>query len=153
MNENTSLITRIRADLARRPWWMNGLMLFCAYMAFIYVPWDFLSKPVSAAEEVWFGILLTGMAAKLTEPLHFLIYLCGVRGFWSLKTWMHPWAALYAFQVAFGMCVWSVLDPSGSGLLAGLLTAIPFLVIATLLWRERPRFQPSNLGLPSSPGS
>ena len=146
MRESGSLLARSKANLARRPRWMNRLMLFCAYMAFVYVPWDFLSKPVAEAEEVWFGILLTGMAAKATEPLHFLIYLLGARGFWSLKSWMHPWAALYALQIAFGMCVWSVLDPRGPGLLAGLLTAIPFLVIATLLWREKPRFQPRNLG-------
>ena len=146
MRETDSLFTRLKTNLARRPWWMNGLMLFCAYMAFIYVPWDFLSKPLAEAEEVWFGILLTGMAARLTEPLHFLIYLFGAYGFWQLKHWMHPWAALYAFQVAFGMCVWSVLDPRGSGLLAGMLVAVPFLIIATLLWREKPRFQSPKLG-------
>lgn len=136
----------IKDNLSRRPWWMNSLLLFCTYMTFVYVPWDFLSKPVTEAEEVWFGIMLTGMAAKATEPLHWLIYFCGMRGFWRQKTWMHPWAALYTLQIAFGMFVWSVLDSQGSGPLAGLLAAIPFVVIAALLWREKSRFQPSNLG-------
>lgn len=140
MSTADSWYSQLKGNFARRPWWMNGLLLFCAYMALLYVPWDFLSKPLDQAQEVWFGILLTGLAAKLTEPLHFLIYLFGAWGFWSLKRWMHPWAALYALQVAFGMCVWNVLDPRGSGLLAGLLTGLPFLVIATLLWREKPRF-------------
>jgi len=136
----------LKQGFSKRPIWMNVLMLICAYMTFIYVPWDFLSKPTANAEEVWFGILLTGMAAKLTEPLHFLIYFCGMRGFWRLKTWMHPWAALYTLQIAIGMCVWNVLDSRGGGLISGLVTAIPFLVIAVLLWREKARFQPSNLG-------
>ena len=29
---------------------MNALLLFCAYMTFVYVPWDFLSKPVAEAD-------------------------------------------------------------------------------------------------------
>lgn len=137
---------RFKDNLSRRPWWMNALLFFCAYMTFVYVPWDFLSKPVAEAEEVWFGVMLTGMAAKITEPLHWLIYYSGMRGFWRQKTWMHPWAALYAFQIAIGMFVWSILDSRGTGPLAGLLAAIPFLVIGALLWREKSRFRPANLG-------
>lgn len=136
----------ISENWRKRPWWMNGLLLFCAYMTFIYVPWDFFSKPVDEAEEVWFGVLLTGMAAKITEPLHWLIYFCGMRGFWRLKTWMHPWAVIYTLQIAIGMAVWCVFDPRGPGLLYGLLSAIPFLVIALLLWREKLRFRPVDLG-------
>ena len=47
-----------------RPLWLNVLMVFCAYMSFIYVPWDFFFKPVEQDEEVWFGILLTGWATR-----------------------------------------------------------------------------------------
>jgi len=141
-------LKQLKDNLARRPWWMNGLMLFCAYMTFVYVPWDFLSKPVAEAEEVWFGILLTGMAAKATEPLHWLIYFCGMRGFWRQKTWMHPWAALYTLQIAFGMFIWSVLDPRSGGAPIGAIIAMPFLFIAYLLWREKSRFRPANLGQP-----
>ena len=54
-----------------RPGWMNAAMVFCAFMAFVYVPWDFLFKPLAADEEAWFGLLLHGWAAKLTEPIHF----------------------------------------------------------------------------------
>lgn len=119
---------------------MNGLMLFCAYMTFIYVPWDLLSKPVSEAQEVWFGILLTGWAAKSTEPLHWLIYAAGTAGFWQMRSWMHPWASLYCGQVAFGMLVWSLFDDRGQGLLVGLLAALPFLLLSVVLWRSRSRF-------------
>ena len=28
-----------------RPTWMNVVLVFCAYMTFIYVPWDFFWKP------------------------------------------------------------------------------------------------------------
>ncbi len=83
----------MRSQFSRRPLWMNALLLFCAYMTFIYVPWDMLSKSLAEAEEVWFGVLLTGWAARLTEPLHWLIYAAGSWGFWQMKPWMHPWAS------------------------------------------------------------
>lgn len=67
-----------------RPVWMNILMVFCAYMAFIYLPWDLFVKPVAEDQEVWFGILLTGWAAKATEPLHWAIYAAGTWGFWKI---------------------------------------------------------------------
>lgn len=130
----------LRRQLTCRPWWMTLLMLFCGYMAFIYVPWDFLSKPVAEAQEVWFGYMLTGYAAKATEPLHLLIYLAGAIGFWQMKSWLHPWAALYALQVAIGMLVWNLLYDSGGGLFAGLLMCLPFLLLAGMLLRSRSRF-------------
>ena len=36
------LVRSLRNAFDRRPWWMNGLMVFCAYMAAIYMPFDFL---------------------------------------------------------------------------------------------------------------
>ncbi|MCP5349279.1 MAG: hypothetical protein R3F41_07885 [Gammaproteobacteria bacterium] len=119
---------------------MSVVMLFCAYMAFLYVPWDFLSKPVTQAQEVWFGILLSGWTAKATEPLHFLIYLTGALGFWRMRSWMHPWAALYALQVAVGMLVWNLVDERGGGLPVALVSAVPFLILSVLLWRARTGF-------------
>lgn len=119
---------------------MNGVLLFCAYMTFIYVPWDLLSKPVTEAQEVWFGILLTGWAAKATEPLHWLIYGAGTLGFWHMRAWMHPWASLYTGQVAVGMLIWNLLDERGQGPIVGLLSSVPFILLAMLLWRARSRF-------------
>ena len=34
-------------ELGRRPWWMNGLFAFCLFMTFVYMPYDFLWKPVA----------------------------------------------------------------------------------------------------------
>ena len=52
---------------------MTGLMVFCAYMTFIYMPFDLFYKPVAEDAEVWLGITLYGWAAKSTEPLHWAI--------------------------------------------------------------------------------
>lgn len=134
------MIDTLRSNFRRRPFWMNVLMVFCAYMAVIYVPWDLLFKPVADDEEVWFGIMLTGWGAKLTEPLHLLIYAGGAWGFWHMRSWMHPWALLYTAQVAIGMFVWSMLNTEDAGLLAPLLGATPFVVLCVLFWRARTCF-------------
>ena len=55
-----SKLAQLRENLGLRPWWMNLIMMFCAYMAFIYMPWDLFVKPVAEDQEVWFGIMLTG---------------------------------------------------------------------------------------------
>ena len=80
-----------RRALAPRPWWMNLLFGFCLYMTFVYLPFDLLFKPVAGDEEVWFGFLLHGWAAKLTEPVHWAIYGAGAWGFWKMRRWMWPW--------------------------------------------------------------
>lgn len=138
----------LRTNLSRRPIWMNAIMFFCIYMALVYVPWDFLFKPVAEDQEVWFGILFTGWAAKLTEPLHWAIYAAGAWGFWHMKSWLHPWVALYVVQIAIGMFVWGLLDERGPGLLGASLTAIPFLVLAAFLWRAKHRFGNSSQAVP-----
>lgn len=110
-------------------------MLFCGYMTFIYLPWDVLLKPLSEDQEVWFGLLFTGWAAKIGGVLHWYVYGAGLWGFWKKRTWMFPWAALYTAQIAVGMFVWSFLDERGSGFTTGLLVAIPFLALTAALWR------------------
>lgn len=130
----------LKENLPRRPLWMNLLLAFCAYMTFIYVPWDFFFKPVAVDQEVWFGILLTGWAAKATEPLHWLIYAAGTLGFWKMRSWMFPWASLYVVQIAIGMFVWQLLDERGSGLPGAAISALPFIFLAIALWRSKPRF-------------
>lgn len=124
------------SNLKTRPHWMNALMLFCAYMTFIYLPWDVLLKPLSEDQEVWFGVLFTGWAAKTGGLLHWYVYGAGLWGFWKMRSWMFPWAALYTAQIAVGMFVWSFLDDRGSGMTSGLLVAIPFLALAAALWRS-----------------
>ena len=133
----------LRAVFDGRPGWMNAMMVFCAYMSFFYVPWDFFIKPAAHDEEVWFGIMFTGTAAKLTEPLHWLVYTAGAYGFYHMRSWMHPWAAVYVAQIAIGMLVWSLAyGPGGAGgLVAGLVSFAAFFALTMALWRARPRFE------------
>jgi hypothetical protein len=128
----------LRVRLRGRPGWLNALMVFCAWMAFVYVPWDLFWKPASRDEEVWFGLLFTGWSAKLGGLLHWGVYAAGAYGLRHLRAWLWPWASLYAWQVAFGMFVWSGLH--GPGWLAGVLVALPFAWLARELWRARPLF-------------
>jgi hypothetical protein len=130
-----------RSELQRRPWWMNALFAFCLYMAAIYMPFDLFWKSVEHDDEVWFGLRLHGWYAKLTEPLHWFIYGAGAYGFWRMRPWMWPWAAVYAAQVCIGMLVWNLLDPRGAGWVWGGVAAAVFAVPTIALWRARARFR------------
>jgi len=129
-------------ELGKRPWWMNGLFGFCLFMTFVYMPFDFLWKPVADDQEVWFGFLVKGWAAKATEPLHWAIYGAGAYGFWKMRAWMHPWAALYTAQIAIGMLVWAFTDPRADGRQAvfGLPPFLAFGALAWQLWRSHAHF-------------
>jgi hypothetical protein len=121
---------------------MNALMLFCFFMALVYVPWDLFLKPVAEDEEVWFGILFRGWAAKAAAPFHWAVYAAGAWGFLRMRPWMWPWAAVYAAQVAFGMLVWAVLEIGGlRGWMGGVVSALPFVIVAVALYRARGRFR------------
>lgn len=138
MNDITAII---RADWASRPWWMNLIFYFCLYMTFVYMPFDLFLKPVADDHEIWFGFALTGWWAKATEPLHWLIYSAGAYGFWKMRSWMWPWAAVYAAQVVIAMLVWNVVNDNGRGWLAGIFAAALFAVPMVALWRAKPRFR------------
>jgi hypothetical protein len=126
---------------------MNVLMVFCAYMALIYVPWDFFLKPVAEDGEVFFGILFRGWAAKVAEPFHWAIYAAGTWGFLRMRSWMWPWAAVYVAQIAFSMLVWGGVHLGGArGWLIGIGSAIPFVVLAVVLYRARGRFRAEEVG-------
>ena len=133
------IISQIKEDWFRRPWWMNLMFYFCVYMTIIYMPFDFFYKPVELDEEVWFGITLHGWYAKLTEPLHWIIYGLGSYGFWKMKSWMWPWASVYLLQVVIAMFFWNQLDPRGGGLVPGLISAAIFCLplIAMVMAREK----------------
>ena len=134
-----NIISQIKEDWFRRPWWMNLMFYFCVYMTIIYMPFDFFYKPVELDEEVWFGITLHGWYAKLTEPLHWIIYGLGAYGFWKMKSWMWPWASVYLLQVVIAMFFWNQLDPRGGGLVSGLISAAIFCLplIAMVMAREK----------------
>jgi hypothetical protein len=123
--------------------WMSVLALFCAFMAIVYTPWDLFLKPVATDTEVWFGISFTGWAAKVMAIPHWFVYAAGAYGFWRLRPWMWPWAALYVGQVALAMLIWGVLTLEGfDGKLIAVVTAVPFAILARMLVTERERFRP-----------
>jgi uncharacterized membrane protein (DUF2068 family) len=130
--------------LAKRPWWMNLLWGFCLYMTFIYLPFDVFIKPVEEDQEVWFGLMLHGWAAKAGALAHWFVYGAGAYGFWRMKRWMWPWAAVYVAQVALAMAVWPLLY--GPGVLAGAIAGAIFLVPTIALWRAKDAFRGADAG-------
>ena len=127
-----------------RPWWMNGILLFCAFMTFIYLPWDIFIKPLDQDQEVWFGVLFTWWAAKFGALIHWAVYGAGFWGFLHMKSWLHPWAAVYVVQIALGMLVWSVLGGQESGIVRGLVVAGLFLGLAVALIQSKPLFKANH---------
>lgn len=137
-----------RYIFAGRPGWMNVLMAFSAYMAFVYVPWDILIKPVALDEEVWFGVRFHGGWAKFLGLFHWFVYAAGAYGFRHMKAWMWPWAAVYAGQVAFSMLVWPMLYAGGFlGFLFGLLAFVPFTFLTLALWNAKDVFEEESAPL------
>ena len=131
-----------------RPWWMSATMVFCAFMAFIYMPWDIFWKPVAEDQEVWFGILFTGFWAKVLALPHWFIYCAAVYGFRRRRPWMAFWAAAYTAQVAFGIYLWTAIETGGfSGIIVGLFPAIPFIGLTYAFWNSRDYFSPKPLSL------
>jgi short-subunit dehydrogenase len=132
----------LRDQMGRRPIWMNALLLFCAYMALAYLPWDIFVKPIAVDQEVWFGLMFTGWAAKLLAFPHWAVYAAGMIGFWGMRSWMWPWASVYVAQVALGMAVWPILERGGLvGWITGIVAGAVFAIPAVALWRARERFQ------------
>ncbi|HEX2486356.1 MAG TPA: SDR family NAD(P)-dependent oxidoreductase [Myxococcota bacterium] len=137
----------LRERLGERPGWMNALLAFCAFMTFVYVPWDLFVKPIAVDEEVWFGIRFHGVLAKLLALPHWAVYAAGTVGLWRMRRWMWPWASLYAAQVAIGFLVWPVLYLGGArGWVLGVVGAAFFGAIAWALWTSRERFEHSRPG-------
>ncbi|MBV1905474.1 MAG: hypothetical protein KUG75_05300 [Pseudomonadales bacterium] len=131
---------KILLEWQKRVWWMNMLFLFCLYMTFVYLPFDIFLKPLAEDEEVWFGWVFHEWAAKLTAPFHWLIYGFGSFGFFKMRAWMWPWAALYLGQISLGMLVWNIFDPRGGGLILGLVTMMVFLIPTLAIWRAKDKF-------------
>ncbi|MCP5067148.1 MAG: SDR family NAD(P)-dependent oxidoreductase [bacterium] len=132
----------IRHHLSRRPGWMNALMLFCAFMALIYVPWDLFVKPIAVDEEVWFGVRFHGVWAKALEIPHWFVYAAGMVGFWRLHSWMWPWAAVYSGQVALSMLIWPMLYQEAAGSwVIGLVAGAAFMLPTLGLWNARDLFR------------
>ena len=111
------------------------------------MPFDMFYKPVADDHEIWFGFTLTGWWAKATEPLHWAIYAAGAYGFWRMRSWMWPWAALYTAQVVLAMFVWNIMNVRGGGIVSGLIAGAIFTVPMIALWRAKGRFNTSKVTL------
>ena len=124
-----------------RPTWMNALMVFCAFMTFVYLPWDLFWKPVAEDHEVWFGILFTGMGAKVMAIPHWFVYGAGLYGFLSRRSWMSFWGTAYLAQVAFSMWIWPIVNYGGlTGWAVGVIAAVPFVLLALAMWNAKDYF-------------
>jgi len=119
---------------AGRPLWANALLVLCAFMTFVYTPWDLFFKPLAIDQEVWFGFLLTGWAAKATAPIHWAIYAAFTFGLWKMRPWMRFWGTVHSIQIAIGMLIWNLLDARGS-VLGGIVSGIVFAYLARAYWR------------------
>ena len=136
-------VARIGALLRRFPRAVSGVFLFSLFMTFVYMPYDVFVKlfmqSIEQAQEVWFGLMLRGWAAKATEPLHWAIYAALSYGFYRERRWVWPLAALYVLQVAFGMALWTALHASHAGLkVLGIGIGLLFAALAAAVWRARP---------------
>ena len=135
-----------RSLLQGRPAWVNAVMIFCGYMALLYVPWDLFVKPVESDVEVWFGYMFTGWAAKVAAVPHWIVYAVFAYGLYHMRTWVWPWLAVYVAQIAVGMLVWSVVAIGGlGGWLSGLVTFAVFGSLASYIWSARDRLAPPEV--------
>lgn len=124
------------------------MMMFCFFMTFVYMPWDIFVKPVAEDREVWFGIMFSGWAAKLTAPAHWFVYGAASYGFRRMRPWMRVWGAAYIAQIAFGMAVWSIAQMGGLlGLFLGLVSAAPFAALALLFYNANEAFSGERASL------
>ncbi len=136
----------VRDQWARRHWGLNVLLLFSAFMTFVYVPWDFFVKPVGLDEEVWFGVIFRGGWAKLLEIPHFAVYAALMVGLWGQRAWTRPLLAAYGVQVTIANVVWPLLYIEG-------WTRFPFAAAAggafaaltVWVWRNEALFTPKRI--------
>jgi len=129
----------LKTEWARRPWWLNGILLFCIFMTLGYGPFDVVLKPLERDEDVWLGFIFTGWAAKVGGTLHWIVYAALAWGIWKMAPWAWWLGSLYATQVALAMFLWPVVNGAGGwtySLIAGGLFSIP----AIAFWRARSLF-------------
>jgi hypothetical protein len=115
---------------------MTVFAVFCLLSLALNVPRDLL-WPEYGDVEVWFGLEVRGLAARLTAPLHWAIFAVGAWAFWTCRPWIRPVAAAYAFYVAASHLVWSEASAHGNGWRVGLLQAAALSVPGFLLLRAR----------------
>jgi hypothetical protein len=133
----------LKTEWSKRAWWLNLVMLFSLFMVVVYTPFDVGLKPVAEDEDVWFGYVFTGWAAKVGGLVHAVVYAALGWGLWKMRPWVWWVGSLYLTQVAIAMFLWPLFNEEGSlltAVIAGGLFAIP----AVAFWRARDQFQESQ---------
>lgn len=126
------------SQVAGRPRWAVAAAAVCAATVVFLASRDLLVPHVRDTE-VWLGLELTGWPARLSAPLHWLVFAAGAWGFFAWRAWIWPWAAVYAAYVAASHLVWNLVSPSGGGLRAGVWQLALFSIPAVALLWARPR--------------
>ena len=124
-----------------RPLWMNGVFAFCAYMTFIYLPWDVFVKPIAEDEEVWFGVLFYGWMAKIGGVIHWFVYATITYGLWDMRPWVRLWISIYLLQIAFSMIVWAYLTEASTSPWLNLLIGAVFVMLSYMFYRSQSVFE------------
>jgi hypothetical protein len=130
----------LQRELARRPPWLNLAFGICLFATFVFCPIDVFFTSVAEAEEIWFGITLHGLAAKVGELAHWAVWAVGAYGLWRMRPWLPIAAGGYLLQVALAHVVWSVLSERGRGLGIGLLQGTVFTSVAAVFFRSQSYF-------------
>ena len=120
---------------------MNGVLLFCIYMTFFYLPWDVFVKPISEDQEVWFGFTFYGWAAKLGGVFHWVVYATLAYGLWVMKSWVRIFITVYLLQVAWSMIYWALLRDGTNPIWINIILAMGFIILSFLFYRSKSRFQ------------
>ena len=126
--------------LKGRPLWMNGVFAFCAYMTFVYLPWDVFIKPIAEDQEVWFGLLFYGWMAKIGGVFHWVVYAVITYGLWKMRPWVRLWISIYIVQIAFSMVVWGYLNEASAFPWSNFLVGAVFVFLAYAFYRSGSNF-------------
>ena len=135
------MINIIKDVWVRRPFWMNGVFLFCAYMTVVYLPWDVFVKPIAEDQEVWFGVTFYGWLAKLGGVIHWLVYAILTHGLWHMRPWARLYIIGYLLQVAWSMFFWATLRDDQNVVWINMGLAMGFVFLSILFYRKKSYFQ------------
>lgn len=134
----------VKAEWAKRPWWLNLILLFSLYMTFVYSVFDVVLKPLDEDEDVWLGVMFTGWAAKVGGVVHWIVYGALAWGIWFMRPWAWWLGSLYATQVAIAMFTWPLLQNPDGGWVPSVVAGSLFAVPAVAFWRSRALFAPAE---------
>ena len=135
------MINLNKSKFVDRPLWMNVVLAFCAYMTFVYLPWDVFVKSIAEDEEVWFGLLFYGWMAKVGGVIHWFVYATITYGLWNMRPWVRLGISIYLLQIAFSMIVWAYLSEASTSPWLNLLTGAVFVMMSYMFYQSQSVFE------------